>query len=140
MTTMMSSSRRCKAQIAFEYMFIFGILMAAIIMGTAFAWSKSVEISNQMTRLEVDSLLIRVSDKINTAWLEGEGFSTNITIPEKVADSGFTLNVTSNFLVLSVLEQDFTRPIITKNVTGNFSIGGLNNLANKGDHIAITHL
>ena len=56
MRTMMSSSRRYKAQVAFEYMFIFGIFMVAIIIGTAFAWTKSIEVENYMTRLEVDGL------------------------------------------------------------------------------------
>ena len=139
MRTTMSSSRRYKAQIAFEYMFIFGIFMVAIIIGATFAWSKSLEVENYMTRLEVDGLLIRVSNKIDTVWLEGEGFRSNITIPATVANYEFTLNVTQNYLLLTVMDQDFTKPILTTNVTGNFSLGNLNTLTNKGEYIEITH-
>lgn len=113
--------------------------MVAIIIGTSFAWTKSLEVGNYMTRLEVDGLLIRVSDKINTVWLEGKGFSSNITIPATVAGYDFSLNVTSNYLLLSVMDQDFTKPILTTNVTGNFSLGDLNTLTNNGDHIEIYH-
>ena len=139
MRTTMSSSRRYKAQIAFEYMFIFAIFMAAMIIGTSFAWSKSLEVENYRMRLEVDGLLIRVSNKIDTVWLEGEGFRSNITIPATVANYEFTLNATSNYLLLTVMDQDFTKPILTTNVTGNFSLGGLNTLTNKGEYIEITH-
>ncbi len=138
MRTTMSSSRLYKAQIAFEYMFIFAIFMAAIIIGAAFAYTKSLEVESYRTNLEVDGLLTQVSDKINTVWLEGQGFSSNITVPETVADYSYTLNVTGNYLLLTVIEQDFIRPIITNNVTGNFSLGVVNTLTNMGDHIRIS--
>jgi fluoride ion exporter CrcB/FEX len=138
MRNTMSSSRQYKAQIAFEYMFIFGIFMAAIIIGITFAWSKSLEVSNYRTRIEIDGLLITVTDKINTVWLEGEGFRTNITVPETVANQPYSLNVTSNYIIISVLEQDFTKPIITNNVTGSFTLGVVNTLTNRGDHIEIS--
>lgn len=139
MRNTMSSSRRYKAQIAFEYMFIFGIFMVAVIIGATFAWSKSLEVDNYRRQLEVDGLLMRVSNKIDTVWLEGEGFRSNITIPATVANHEFTLNVTYNYLLLTSMGQDFTKPIITTNVTGNFSLGNLNTLTNHGDHIEITH-
>ena len=138
MLTMMSGSRRPKGQIAFEYMFIFAIFMIALIIATVFAWTKSVEITQAQRRLEVKNLLDGVSSKIDTAWLEGEGFTTNLTIPETVADSQFTLNVTSNFLLLVLRQEEYIKPILTPNVTGSFNIGGLNTLFNRGDRIEIS--
>ena len=138
MLTMMSGSRRPKGQIAFEYMFVFAIFMIALIIATVFAWNRSMEISKEYRRLEVENLLDSVSGKIDTAYLEGEGFTTNLTIPETIADSQFTLNVTSNFLLLVLREEEHIKPILTPNVTGSFNIGGLNTLFNRGDRIEIS--
>jgi hypothetical protein len=132
------SSRRFRAQIAFEYMFIFAIFMVALIGATWFAWSRSTEINNYYERLEIESLLKMVSGKIDTAWLEGPGFSTNMTLPETVVNLDYTLNVTSNFLLLTVKEGEYVRPIITNNVTGNFTFGAVNTLTNMGDYIEIS--
>ena len=137
MLTMMSGSRRPKGQIAFEYMFVFAIFMIALILATVFAWNKSLEISRGHRRLEVENLLDGVSGKIDTAWLEGEGFTTNLTIPATVADSQFTLNVTSNFLLLVLRQEEYVKPILTPNVTGSFTIGGVNTLYNSGGRIEI---
>lgn len=138
MKTMTSTCRRFKAQVAFEYMFVFGIFMAALIMGTIFAWSKSLEVNRYQTRLEVNNLLDMVAGKIDTTWLEGAGFSTNLTIPETVANYNYTLNVTSNFVLLVIVEEEYIKPIITQNVTGDFTIGSVNTLSNMGDHILIS--
>jgi hypothetical protein len=134
----MSGSRRPKGQIAFEYMSIFAIFMIALILASVFAWTRSVEITQAQRRLEVENLLDGVSGKIDTAWLEGEGFTTNLTIPETVADSQFTLNVTSNFLLLVLRQEEYVKPILTPNVTGSFTIGGVNTLYNRGDRIEIS--
>lgn len=136
--TYTSRSRRLSAQIAFEYMFIFAIFMAAMILGTMFAWSRSLEVNRYYTRLQVNNLLETVAGKINTAWLEGDGFSTNVTIPETVASLDYTLNVTSNYVLLTIMEEDYIKPIITQNVTGDFTIGDINTLTNTGEHIKIS--
>ena len=135
---MTSGSSRLKGQIAFEYMFIFAIFMIALIIATVFAWTRTVEITQDQRRLEVYNLLEGVSGKIDTAWLEGEGYSTNFTIPSTVADAQFTLNVTSNFLLLILRQEEYIKPILTPNVTGSFNIGGVNTLHNKGNRIEIS--
>ena len=135
---MTSGSRQLKGQIAFEYMFIFAIFIGALIIGAVFAWTKSVEIAQDQRRLEIDNLLDTVGGKIDTTWLEGRGFSTNVTIPERVANSLYTMNVTSNFLLLIVGGEEHVKPILKHNVSGNFTMGGINKLRNLGDHIEIS--
>ena len=135
----MSSSRRYKAQIAFEYMFIFGIFMTAVILSMVFAYNKSMEIDRYQRQVEIESLLKTVADKIDTVWLEGEGFSSNITVPMTVTDYAYTLNMSDNYLILTVMQSDYIKPILTSNITGNFSMGGVSTLENKGSFIEITH-
>ena len=138
MKTTTYTSKRFKAQIAFEYMFIFGIMIAALIPGVWFTWTRSFEISQETVRMEAENLLEKVAGKIDTTWLEGEGFSTNITIPMTIANVYYSLNITSNYVVLELLEKDYAKPILTQNVTGNFTIGRVNTLHNMGDSILIS--
>ena len=138
MKTTTYTSKRFKAQIAFEYMFIFGIMIAALILGVWFTWTRSFEISQETVRMEAENLLEKVARKIDTTWLEGEGFSTNITIPMTIANVYYSLNITSNYVVLELLEKDYAKPILTQNVTGIFTIGRVNTLHNMGDYILIS--
>jgi hypothetical protein len=135
---MTSSSRRCKAQSAFEFMFIFGALLGALITGFWFSWSKSMEAKRFSTELQVDELLNAVSEKINTAWLEGRGFSTNLTIPFTVSDREYSLNLSSNYIYLTLGDTVYMKPLITQNVTGSFTMGAVNGLTNMGDYILIS--
>jgi len=134
---MKSISRKHKAQSAFEFMFIFGVFLSALVVGLWVANVKTGEINMYDKNLKIDDLLTAVTEKINTAWIEGEGFSTNVTLPELVASSSYEINVTSNFVIVTVGGEHYTRSIITENVTGELTIGETNTLINNGEHVEI---
>ncbi len=134
---MKSISRKHKAQSAFEFMFIFGVFLSALVVGLWVANVKTGEINMYDKNLKIDDLLTAVTEKINTAWIEGEGFSTNVTLPELVASSSYEINVTSNFVIVTVGGEHYTRSIITENVTGELTIGATNTLLNNGEHVEI---
>ncbi len=132
-----STYRKHKAQSAFEFIFIFGIFLSALVVGMWVSSTKTAEISEYNRNLLIDDLLLKVTEKINTAWIEGEGFSTNVTLPVRVANSDYEINVTSNFVIMTVSGNHYIRGIITENVTGNFTIGGVNTLRNTGNAVEI---
>jgi len=138
MLIMMFSCRRFKAQSAFEFIFIFGILLSVLTLGMWVSLNKTREVNRYQVKLEVDYVLTTVAEKINTVWLEGEGFSTNVTIPETVTGKVYTLNMTSNYIILTLETNEYVKPIIMQNLTGNFTIGAVNNLYNRGDYIEIS--
>lgn len=138
MRTSISTSRYCKAQSAFEFMFIFGIFIAAVILGIWFSWTKTTDISMEMEKLEAEGVLNLVSGKIDTVWLEGQGFRTNVTIPMKILNQNYTLNVTSNYLMLNFTGTIYIKPLITSNITGNLTAGKINMVTNLGEYIQIT--
>jgi hypothetical protein len=137
MPTTTSIYTRRKAQSAFEFMFIFAIFMAAVVIAFFVSSVKVQEVRSHQELLEIDDLLTKVSEKINTVWLEGEGFSTNLTLPATVAGVGYGMNTSSNYLVATVSGADYMKVLITQNVSGSLKVG-LNTLTNMGDHIEVS--
>ena len=49
----------------------------------------------------------------------------------------FTLNITSNYLLLMIEDSLYMKTVITKNITGNFTPGERNTIVNRDDHLEI---
>jgi hypothetical protein len=138
MRTSKSTSSRRKGQSAFEFMFVFGVFVAALLLGVWVSAVKSGELDIYRKNLEIDDLMTTVTEKINTAWVEGEGFSSNLTIPYLVYSTPYEINITLNIVMLTVGDDKYMRPIITQNVTGTLRKAAVNTLTNMGDHIEIS--
>jgi hypothetical protein len=134
---MTSTYTKRKAQSAFEFIFIFGIFLSALVVSMWVSSTKTAEIGEYNKNLLIDDLLLKVTEKINTAWIEGEGFSTNVTLPALVASSEYGISVSSNFVIVTVSGEHYIRGIITENVTGNLTVGGVSTLRNTGDAVEI---
>ncbi len=119
-------------------MFIFGIFLSALAVGVWVSSLKTAEMSIYSKNLEVNDLLMKVTDKINTVWVEGEGFSANLTMPSIVAGSSYDIQIAANTVVMTVSGENYIRSIITDNVTGSLEKGSENTLKNMGDHIEIS--
>jgi hypothetical protein len=138
MRTSKSTSRRLKGQSAFEFLFVFGVFIAALLMGVWASAVKSGELDAYMKNLEIEDLMTTVTEKINTVWVEGEGFSSNLTLPYLVYSMPYEINVTSNLVMLTAGGGRYMMPIITQNVTGTLKKSEVNTLTNRGDHIEIS--
>ncbi len=138
MRTSKSTSGRLKGQSAFEFLFVFGVFIAALLMGVWVSAVKSGELDIYMKNLEIDELMTTVTEKINTVWVEGEGFSSNLTLPSLVYSMTYDIDVTSNLVMLTAGGERYMRPIITQNVTGTLKKISVNTLTNRGDHIEIS--
>lgn len=117
-------------------MFIFGISLGALTLGIWTSSIKTAEVNVYRMQLEIDELMNVVSEKINTVWIEGEGFSSNVSVPDTVASREYDINITSNFIVITIGEERYIKGIITNNVTGTI-VSGVNRLVNRGDYIEI---
>ena len=137
MQTTTLTSRKLKAQSAFEFMFIFGIFLSALAIGAWVSSVKTAEVNMYAKNLMIEDLLTTVTEKINTVWIEGDGFSTNVTLPELAAGSPYEINVTSNFVILSISGEHYIKSIITENVTGTLATGQTNTLRNTGGYVEI---
>lgn len=118
-------------------MFIFGIFLSALAIGAWVSSVKTAEVNIYAKNLMIEDLLTTVTEKINTVWIEGDGFSTNVTLPELAAGSPYEINVTSNFVIMSIGGEHYIKSIITENVTGTLATGQINTLRNTGGYVEI---
>ena len=111
-----------KAQVSVEFMIIAILLLGTISTISVMSIIKSREIEIFNVRLEAENVLTNTANRINTVYLEGEGFIINVTLPQSIRGFNYSVSTNSNFLVITVLTESFSRNLIT-NVTGNLAKG-----------------
>ncbi len=126
-----------KAQVAIEFMIIFGVFLIALTLIVIAAWNNIVNINKSTIDFEVYRILNLVSNRINTAYLEGHGFSIGLVVPEQIGVYNYTLEIEENTLWLTVNENPFSRRLLTSNITGSLE-GGTNTIENVNGEILIS--
>jgi len=117
-----------RAQASIEFMMVFIILIAAISVISAVSFMKTREIQISNLQREAGNLLRDVGGSINTVYLEGDGFQTIVSIPDKIIGFDYSISISSNYLTISVQDTSFSRALLT-NATGSFQEGE-NTIAN----------
>ena len=125
-----------KLQASIEFMAVFIVLMAAFGVMIYAALGNIAEISKTKKDLEAEKTLSMVSGNINTAVLEGDGFSVNLTLPEKILGLEYSFSLDSNYLVLNLSNSFYHRVLLTKNITG-LPLPGKNLIYNNKGEIII---
>lgn len=128
---------KLKAQVSAEFIIVFIILLLALTITTAVSYQRVDDLNFQKKELESERLLNRLSNKIDTALLEGSGFSTNITMPGTVIGYNYTMNISSGYIYLVVDDMTFFSKLLTENVTG-VPRKGTNRISNENMMIVIT--
>lgn len=79
-----------------------------------------------------------VSLSVNSAVLEGDGYSANVSLPYKIGASYFYVNVTDGVVTLTITDNKLSTAsrIMVKNVTGAFR-SGQNMVRNLGGRIYV---
>ena len=126
-----------KAQAAVEFMIIFGAFLVALTLVAIAAWNNIVNINESTIDFEANRILNLIRDRINTAYLEGHGFSIGLVIPEKIGVYDYTLDIEENSLWLTINEFSYSSRLLTSNITGNLQ-GGENKIENVNGGIVIS--
>jgi len=112
-----------KVQVSIEFIVIVTLLltMLTIISITSIVKTREIEISTVMQ--ETENLLELVGNSINTVYLEGNGFSTNVTLPDRIVNANYTVTIDSGFLVITAQGNSFSKILLTDNIFGQLSNG-----------------
>ena len=132
-----STGRSKEGQASIEFVILFILFLVAITFAMVVSINRSHVISNAQQDLEVNRVLGSMTSKINIAYLEGDGFSMNVTLPDRILREDYTVEVSSNEVVVRFLTRTYVEYILTTNVTGTFS-KGTNTIANRNGTIEIT--
>lgn len=118
-----------KVQVSIEFMIIFAGFLVAMILVTVGSWNNLANINDSSIDFEARKIIGLAADRINTAYLEGDGFSINLSLPETIINRNYTLYAEGTLLWLEVNGDSFHRTLLTDNITGNLS-AGINRLSN----------
>jgi len=112
-----------KAQTGIEFMILFGIFLAAILIMVFVVWGYISDIGTSTVDLHADTFLDKIAGKIDTVFLEGHGFSLNLTLPEKLYGMNYSVRIKNGFILLNLTDRIYTRRLVTRNVTGELKVG-----------------
>jgi len=112
-----------RGQTGIEFMIIFGIFLAAIIIMVFVVWGYVLDINVSTTDMQANAFLDTVSGKLDTVFLEGDGFSFNFTMPESIFGMNYSVDIERGFVFLNVSEKVYAKRLLTRNVTGDLKVG-----------------
>ncbi len=115
--------KRRKAQSAIEFMIIFGLFLTALTISFYYSWSRSADISTAYIEIESQKVIDMITSKLDTAFLQGDGFSINMTVPEYLGSLGYSLHSEGNTIWINVNNRTFSGNILANNFTGTLKKG-----------------
>ncbi len=112
-----------KAQVAIEFMLIFGVFLLGITIVALAAWNNIANAEKSSMDFEARRILNLISGRINTVYLEGHGFSIDLVVPEKIGVSDYAITIDENTLWLELNGVSYTSKLLASNITGSIEKG-----------------
>jgi len=126
-----------KPQVALEFMFIFGIFLIGVTVVALAAWNSMANAEKASVDFEANRILNLIAGRLNTAYLEGDGFAIGLDVPERIGVQNYTLQIEGNTLWLSVSDNSYSGKLLTPNITGSLA-KGRNTLSNVDGVVVIS--
>ncbi|RLI96215.1 MAG: hypothetical protein DRO99_04870 [Candidatus Aenigmatarchaeota archaeon] len=127
-----------KAQVAIEFMIILGALLLIAASVAVMSTNNMAQLSDLSLQMEANEIADSLGSKINTAFLEGDGFSTTATIPSSILSRDYELSVRGNYIYVSVDGISIEKPLLSKNVTQGSVAKGDKALRNVRGNVVIS--
>lgn len=128
-----------KSQVSTEFMAIFIIFIIALTVAVYAGLINTKEITKAKKDLEAQEFIFDIAETINTVYLEGDGFSMNLTLPERISGLQYSVFIDSNYLLLNLSGNFYQQLLLTKNISGVLK-PGINFLKNHNGTIVITQV
>ncbi len=126
-----------KAQVSTEFMLIFMFFVAVLAFSMIYVMQNIESTYASTVGVEAGKTLSMVKSKLETAFLEGDGFSTNFTLPQRIMGFDYSVNISSGFLFIGISNSTYSSPLITKDIAGA-PRKGENSLRNIGGRLVIS--
>jgi hypothetical protein len=133
----MDAPRKPKAQVSIEFMVIFVIFMFVITIAAAYVMQNTEAVYISSASMESENVLSVIKSKMDTTFLEGDGFSTSFSLPEKIMAFNYTISINSGYALLELNNQTYSKRLLCRNITGSLR-KGQNSIMNKDGLIVIS--
>jgi hypothetical protein len=125
-----------KAQVAVEFLTIFIIFIFVLLVSAYLSLSKVMDINSAKASLDANGLLDQLSGEIETASLEGPGFSARVELPDRLSGYDYAIRTGSDSLAIDYRDSSYLRHLTINSVTGSFA-KGLNTISNVNGGVVI---
>jgi len=125
-----------KGQVSMEFMVIFASFLFILSVALVVTWTKTEQVEATRFKLEAEKITTLISAAINTAYLEGDGYAQNLTLPDNIIDLPYQILINSNMVIINHSLGTVSEKLFTGNITGNLTTG-LNIIRNRNGTILI---
>lgn len=119
-----------------EFMVLFTLFLVVAGIALYASIDRTRDITETKIGIEASSLVSRITTTVNSVYLQGDGFSTNIVLPYKIVSLDYNTSFQSNQLLIMAAGKLYTGYVLTGNVTGNLTLG-TNTIRNSGGWVMI---
>ena len=125
-----------KGQIGIEFLVLIGLLMMMFVFYIPISWSQERLITIQRENILANRIAITVKKEIDMAVTFGPGYTRNFTLPEKIIEHDYTIDIYNQSRVVWVEwpRGEAVEQIITNKVISSPKIGN-NKIINQGGKI-----
>jgi CheY-specific phosphatase CheX len=124
-------------QVAIEFMVIFAIFLVAVTISLFFVWENTSRMNRATLESETRVVANAIAGKLDTVYLEGDGFSTNLTVPQLISGMNYTLELTAGTVWVTLENRSYGRVVLPSNISGTLR-KGVNVLRNSNGMIVIS--
>ena len=133
---MLYKYQKRKLQSSLEFILVFSMLLSVLAIGATVSWIRIYGISEASKNLEISNLLDDIAGKINIAFLEGDGFSINVTVPQNILGKDYSITLYKNNVVIYFANATYSKSVLTENITGTIR-KGINIVTNRDGEIVL---
>lgn len=125
-----------KAQVAVEFILVFIFMLLLMVGAVMIANQKTLETHGERINFEAEGAVYKAASAVNTAHLEGDGFSMSFILPGTIGGHNYSINRDSNYMWIDLLEKHYFEGLLTDNVTGT-PVPGSNRVENIGGMVYV---
>jgi len=106
-----------KGQTAVEFMTIFFLMLLVLLIVSSTAVTNTENLRISRIEVEAEAVLNDLSAALDSAFLVGDGFSMNVTLPEKIMGLNYSVIVAPGMIAVNIDKNTYFRNILSRNVS-----------------------
>lgn len=106
-----------RAQASFEFMIMVIFVLFFILAFYVSVFGKELLAGEEEKRKEIENICNSIADKINSAVYYGNGFSQNISLPEKLYGANYSVKVLNKTLICDAGKYNSIEKFVAETVT-----------------------
>lgn len=91
---------------------------------------------SELLRAEAESVLNRIKSSLDSAYIQGDGFSCGLEMPYQIYGYDYSVEISGGFAAVRCGDISLSRKLLPVDIAGSISPGN-NTITNTGDSLVI---